>query len=180
MCMFLVRLGHYYLVYLSITCSWLCCAACDATWILLSFFAHEMDASNGPAAADDGAGVSGNLWWALTTPQKKKKTLLVGSFTSSLNWLFLLVQKRGPNRNRHVPVCVSLPNLWIVIDRWWPPFQTYTWRHRWCPARPGPPGSHRITKGAHTCLLVENYSSCISPTVYTYICMYDELHFVRL
>lgn len=111
--------------------------------------------------------------------QNSMYILLVGSFTSSLNWLrfcFLLLHKRGPNR--HVPV--SLPNLWIVVDRW--PFQTYTWRRRWFPARPGPPGSHHITKGAHTCHFVGNYCqvcpvygdehvSCMDVYICIYVCM---------
>lgn len=112
----LVRLGHYYLVYhRSITCSWLCYAACDATWsegeawILLSsrcelYAVVEWDGCiEWPSCSwwwswSEWVGISGGH----SPHVQKKKTLhvlLVGSFTSSLNWLcfsFCFCTKEDP------------------------------------------------------------------------------------
>jgi len=149
----LVRLGHYYLVYhRSITCSWLCYAACDATWSeggldspLLSLRAigscwmrrmHRMaQLQLMDRSWSEWVGISGGH-----SPHLQKKLTAIGKFHVTQLVVLLLLHKRGPNQ--HVPV--SLPNLWIVMDRW-PPFQTYTWRHRWCPGHiTSPKGPTRV------------------------------------
>ena len=111
----LVRLGHYYLVYhRSITCSWLCYAACDATWSeggldspLLSLRAigscwmrrmHRMaQLQLMDRSWSEWVGISGGH-----SPHLQKNSLLLGSFTS-LNWLcFCFCTKEDP-----ISMCLS-------------------------------------------------------------------------
>jgi hypothetical protein len=121
------------------TCSWLCCAACDATWILSSPLlslqqGSPVNETDGPSCACSWCMMELSLWVGISSllvatrlaPKTHTHTLslslslslslyLVGSFTSlapsQLVWVVLL-HKRKKMCLSHSPT-----NLWIVMHR---------------------------------------------------------------
>jgi hypothetical protein len=120
----------------SITCSWLCRAACDATcpagFSMLAEPVRRM-ARLGFAAGVEGDGRRVRVGiWALTPPNKLCWLPVAACKTASGEASHHSI---GSARKKRIPPSTSCPcpcpapNLWIVMDRWWwPPFQTYTWR----------------------------------------------------
>ena len=119
--------------------------------------------------------MSGNLWWALTTPPKKTHCYWEVSH-HSIGCASASASASAQKRTQSACACLTpqlvnchgsmasfsdLPD--VIVD-----------------ARPGPPGSHHTTKGAHTCHLVENYCQVyvLCMYIYMYVCMMSIYHVV--